>query len=148
MSEQGLSYPLLIFLLGGIIVVTICIRSGLRRIGLPSLVGFMLLGLLLRLADARGHFLSSEIEEILNFLANVGVIILLFRVGMESNLKGLLKQIRHASIVWTGDVIFSGFLGYAISHYVLGFDFIPSIFVGIALTATSVGVSISVWQEI
>jgi Kef-type K+ transport system membrane component KefB len=148
LSELSLSFPLLILLLGGIIVLTIFIRSGLKRIGLPSLVGFMTLGLLIRLIDTQGHFLSADIKEILEFLAQVGIIILLFRVGMESNLKGLLKQVRHASIIWTGNILFSGLTGYAIAYHFLGFAFVPSLFVGIALTATSVGVSISVWQEI
>jgi Kef-type K+ transport system membrane component KefB len=148
LSAQGLSYPLVIALLGIIIVVTLWIRSGLTRIGLPPLVGFMIFGLLIRMIDTKAHFLSADVQEILNFLADVGVIILLFRVGMESNLKGLLRQIRHASIIWTGDVLLSGLLGFAAVYYVLGFSFIPSLFVGIALTATSVGVSISVWEEV
>ncbi|MFP4082139.1 MAG: cation:proton antiporter [Candidatus Aminicenantes bacterium] len=140
-------FPLLVLLLGGIIVLTIVIRSGLKKAGIPSLIGFMVLGVLIRMADSRGNFLTKETQEIFEFLANIGVITLLFRVGLESNLKGLLNQIRHASIIWTGNIVFSGLLGYWIAHYWLGLEIIPSLFIGVSLTATSVGVSISVWQE-
>lgn len=147
MAESASSLPLLIMILGGIIVLTILIRAGLKKIGLPSLTGFMALGLFIRIADPRGKLFSGQTTEIFEFLANIGIIVLLFRVGLESNLKGLVKQIRHASIIWTGNIFFSGLLGYAVADYFLGLEFIPSLFIGIALTATSVGVSISVWQE-
>jgi Kef-type K+ transport system membrane component KefB len=146
-AESGSSLPLLIMILGGVVVLTILIRAGMKKIGLPSLTGFMVLGLLIRIADSQGRLLSGQTREIFEFLANIGIIVLLFRVGLESNLKGLLKQIRHASIIWTGNIFFSGLLGYVVADYFLGLEFIPSFFIGIALTATSVGVSISVWQE-
>ncbi|MGD2245269.1 MAG: cation:proton antiporter [Candidatus Aminicenantes bacterium] len=147
MSEAAAAFPLLVLLLGGIIVITIFIRSGLKRIGLPSLVGFIALGLLINLVDTQTKFISDDIQTIFEFLANLGIIVLLFRVGLESNLKGLVNQIRHASLIWTGNIIFSGILGFVVAKTLLGLGLIPSLFIGAALTATSVGVSISVWRE-
>ena len=46
-----------------------------------------------------------------------------------------------------GDVLLSGGLGYAVCYFVLGWKFIPSLFVAAALTATSVGISVGVWQN-
>jgi Kef-type K+ transport system membrane component KefB len=146
-SEAAAAFPLLVLLLGGIIVITIFIRSGLKRIGLPSLVGFIALGLLINLVDTQTKFISDDIQTIFEFLANLGIIVLLFRVGLESNLKGLVNQIRHASLIWTGNIIFSGILGFVVAKTLLGLGLIPSLFIGAALTATSVGVSISVWRE-
>ncbi len=147
MSESATTFPLLVLLLGGVLIATIFIRSGLRKIGLPSLVGFMVLGLLVKMADAQMGFLSEDSKTIFEFLANIGIIVLLFRVGLESNLRGLLRQIRHACLIWTGNIVFSGFLGFIVSQYLLKLGLITSLFIGVALTATSVGVSISVWQE-
>jgi len=133
--------------LGGVILLTILVGSGLKRVGVPSLIGFMILGLLLRVTDSHWAFLSEEAIRIFDFLATVGIIFLLFRVGLESNLPGLKRQLKPASIIWAGNILFSGILGYVMSYFALGLELIPSLFVAIALTATSVAISVAVWQE-
>lgn len=138
---------LLVLLFGGIIVLAILIRSAFQRIAVPSLIGFLILGFLLGLVDSHWRFIPDEASSIFEFLANIGIILLLFRVGLESNLAGLVRQLRRASLIWLGNVVFSGILGYAVSYFFLGLAFIPSLFIGIALTATSVGISVGVWQE-
>ena len=147
MPESAVDFSLMALMLGGVVVCTIFIRSGLKKMGLPSLVGFMIFGLLINLIDNQTRIITDDFKTIFEFLANLGIIVLLFRVGLESNIKGLLKQIRHACIIWTGNIVFSGMLGFVIARYLLKLELVPSLFIGVALTATSVGVSISVWQE-
>lgn len=147
MVEPEFEVTHLILVLGGIILLTILVGAGLKRIGVPSLIGFMILGFLLRVADSHWTFLSEEAIGIFDFLATVGIIFLLFRVGLESNLPGLKRQLKPASVIWLGNILFSGILGYVMSYFVLGLDLIPSLFVAIALTATSVAISVAVWQE-
>lgn len=141
------SIPLLILLLGLIIVAAILIRCGFKKIGIPTLIGFILLGFLLRWVNTQKPFLNEQALDVFELLAQIGLITLLFRVGLESNLKGLLKQIRHASLIWVGNVFFSGVVGVVVAYYLLHLEIIPSLFIGVALTATSVGISVSVWQE-
>jgi len=136
-----------ILLVGLIIVCAMLVKYAFSRAKLPSLAGFILLGFILRVIDAYKPFLSVQMMDIFEFLARLGVIVLLFRVGLESNLSGLLKQLKHASMIWAGNILFSGMLGYLTAYYILGFHFIPSIFIGTALTATSVGISIAAWRE-
>ncbi len=140
-------FPTVILILGGIIILSILIRAGLYRVGVPSLVGFLVLGLLLGVGDEQWSFMSDEIGGIFEFMATVGVVFLLFRVGLESNLEGLRRQLKAASLIWAGNIAFSGVLGYVAAYYLLGLDQIPSLFVAVALTATSVAISVSVWQE-
>ncbi len=147
MAEQGINLPILILHVGGLIALAILIKSGLKRIGIPSLVGFMALGFFIRLIDSSLGFLTESIQNVFEFLANVGIICLLFRVGLESNLSGLLKQLKRASVIWFGNVIFSGGLGFVTSFYIFGLSLIPSLFIAVALTATSVGISAIVWKE-
>ena len=147
MVEPEFAVPHIILVLGGVILLTILVGSGLKRIGVPSLIGFMILGLLLRVTDSHWAFLSEEAIRIFDFLATVGIIFLLFRVGLESNLPGLKRQLKPASIIWAGNILFSGILGYVMSYFALGLELIPSLFVAIALTATSVAISVAVWQE-
>jgi Kef-type K+ transport system membrane component KefB len=105
------------------------------------------MGFLLRLADTQSQFLSFEMQEIFDYLAEIGVIALLFRVGLESNFRGLVRQMRQASIIWMGNVFLSGSLAVAVAKYVMGLSLVQSLFIGVALTATSVGVSVSVWRD-
>jgi len=146
-TEPEVNYPLVVLVIGAIVFLTMLVKSGFERTRVPSLVGFLALGFLIRLADARLHFLNPECDEILGFLAKLGLITLLFRVGLESNLGGLLKQLRSASIIWVGDVLVSGSIGFVTAFYALNLSWITSVIVATAFTATSVGISVAVWEE-
>ncbi len=145
MSE--IDYPLLILLVGAATAAAIFIKSGLDRTPIPPLVGYFLLGMLIRMADERLGFFHEGAEEVFDFLAKVGVIMLLFRIGLESDLKGLLSQLRRASLIWVGNVAVSGGLGFFAAFYLLGLALIPSLVVAAAMTATSVGISAAVWEQ-
>jgi Kef-type K+ transport system membrane component KefB len=137
-----------VLLVGGIVVIAIYMRYILAKIKIPSIVGFISLGFILKLVGTSVNILSEEILKIFEFLSQLGIIVLLFRVGLESNIRGLIRQLRPASIIWVGNIFFSGILGFAAVYYLMKVDLIPSIFVGTALTATSVGISISAWREL
>lgn len=147
MSNGAEALPLAILLVGAGITLAISIKSGLERIGIPALVGYLALGFLLRSLDSQWQFLSAQANEIFEFLAQVGIICLLFRVGLQSNLKELKRQLSRASPIWLGNVIASAALGFVTARWLLGLALIPSLFAAIALTATSVGVSVSVWHK-
>ena len=147
MQKSEIFFPFLIMGLGGIIIFSIVLHVLHKKIKIPSLIGFILLGFCIKIIDSQFHLLNHDIENIVQFLAEIGIITLLFRVGLESNLNGLLKQIGHASIILIGNIIFSTFLGYYVVYDLLQLGFIPSLFIAVALTATSVGISVSVWQE-
>ncbi|MFW6102037.1 MAG: cation:proton antiporter [Chloroflexota bacterium] len=140
-------FSLLILTLGGIIIVTTLIRGGLRRMPVPSLVGFIVLGIIIRTADSHWGFISQEYNDTFSILANIGIIFLLFRVGLESNLGGLKRQLKRASTIWIGDVLISGGLGFAGAYFLLGLTLVQSLFIAVALTATSVAISVGVWHE-
>lgn len=141
------NFALLILTLGIIIIITILIRGGLTRTNVPSLVGFIVLGMIIRIADMRWGFMTTQFGNTFNVLANIGIIFLLFRVGLESNLTRLRRQLKRASTIWIGDVCFSGGLGFVAAYFLLGLTLVQSLFVAVALTATSVAISVGVWHE-
>jgi len=138
---------LVILLIGTSIVVALLVKSGLETIGLPSLVGYLALGFLIRLVDSQWGLLSGEAQKTYELLSDIGVICLLFEVGLKSNVPGLIRQLRHAGIIWISNVLVSGFLGYIVSYVILNLSWIQSLFISVALTATSVGVSVVLWRE-
>lgn len=147
MTEPHPDYTMIIMLIGGVVVLTIAIKAWFGKIGIPELVGFILLGFFIRLMNM--DFLESGQggREIIDTFSKIGLITLLFKVGLESNIHGLLKQLRSASLVWTGDVLVSGLFGFATAYYILGLQMITSIIIATAFTATSVGISVAVWES-
>lgn len=136
-----------ILLVGVIIVISIFIKYGFDLIGLPALLGYFALGILLKVLDNQLSFLQSEGIEIIEFLADLGIIALLLKIGLESKLSRLIKLLPKASIIWIGDVLISGAVGFVTAYYLIGWHIIPSLFVATAFTATSVGISANVWDE-
>lgn len=59
----------------------------------------------------------------------------------------LARELPRASMVWIGDVTISAATGFFVACYLLDLDLAPSLTAAVALTATSVGVSVGAWQE-
>ncbi len=145
--EAELGFVLIILLIGATIVLTILLKAGLERVGIPALIGYLLLGFLIKLADVQGLIFSESVQSVYKVLAELGIICLLFRVGLESNLTGLVRQLPRASVLLAGNLVFSSCLSFVAAYFFLQLSPIPSLFISMALTATSVGISVSVWQE-
>ena len=141
------SLPLLVALVGIAVILAILLKASLQKIGIPALIGYLGLGLMLGLADERWDILGLMGRDVFAFLADLGLICLLFRVGIESKLSKLMAQLKRASLIWFGNVVMSGASGFLVAYYGLRLALVPSLFVAIALTATSIGVAVTVWQE-
>lgn len=146
MAESGIDFPTLILLTGVVVVLTLLGKAALDRLGVPALIGYFGLGFLIRVLDSRWAILQGGANELLLFLAKIGLVMLLFRIGLESDIRGLAAQLRRAAVIWVGDVCISGVAGYVAAFYLLGLGWITSLIVATAFTATSVGISVAVWQ--
>jgi Kef-type K+ transport system membrane component KefB len=147
MSDSVADTTFTILLLGLALIGTILVKALVGRSVVPALIGFIILGFLFRIADTHWNLFSEQSDCIFTFLSKVGIIALLFRIGLESQLTRLFEQLRRASVIWISGLFVSGFLGYIIAFYGFGLEMIPSLFVGVAMTATSVGVPVGVWRE-
>lgn len=147
MIDVGSHPAVSVFIVGALAVAAPLIKSGLGRIGLPSLIGLLALGLLMRGMDTAYGILNEADIRILAFLGKAGLVMLLFRVGLESNIRGLLGQLGKASLIWCANVVIAGALGYATAFYLMQLGTVTSLVVGTAFTATSVGISVAAWQE-
>lgn len=141
------SIALLLILVGIVILAAQVFRARLEQLSLPAVLAYILLGVGLNLLNHNWAILRPEIAESFHFLAEVGIVVLLFRVGLESDLLALLRQLRSASVVWIGNVGLSGALGFVCAYWLLGLNLIPSLFAAVALSATSVGITAAVWRD-
>ena len=115
-----------------------------KRIGIPPVLGEVTAGIIL------GQSLLGLIplSEAIKVLAELGVILLLFQVGLEADIQTLVRV-----GVWSAAVAFLGaalpfFGGFVISYYVFDLSLISSLFIGGALTATSIGITVRVLTDL
>jgi len=113
------------------------------RAGQPAVVGELLAGVLL------GASVLNWVHEtpILHMLGAVGVLLLLFEVGLDSDLHAFLRVGPAALRVAVIGVVVPFALGYVIAR-AFGMPPFPAVFVGATLTATSVGISARVLADV
>lgn len=87
-------------------------------------------------------------SEVISVLAELGVVILLFEIGLESNLKELLQVGTQAVVVAIVGVAVPFAAGTAGLMTLFGVPAVPAIFAGAALTATSIGITSKVLSEL
>ncbi|MCI6156023.1 MAG: cation:proton antiporter, partial [Bacilli bacterium] len=138
-----------------ILVMSKLFCIGCRKIGAPQVVGMLLTGLLIGLAKytpLNDLLLSSSSLEGIGFIAKIGVILIMFSAGLETDLKKI-KSTGLASIVITilGVILPLG-LGFLVSSLFFGLNgkqqILQNLFYGTILTATSVSVTIATLKEL
>lgn len=90
----------------------------------------------------------SSQGEVISVLSELGVIILLFEIGLESDLKELIRVGPQAAIVAVVGVVTPFALGTLGLVYGFNVPIVPAVFAGAALTATSIGITAKVLAEL
>ena len=152
--EPGEAHHLDPTVLIGVAVMLIVAKIGgeiFERRKQPSVLGELVAGILLGnlviLGFTRAEPLKTDAT--IAALAELGVIILLFEVGLESDLKEMMEVGWSSLLVAVVGVVAPFFLGWAVSAY-----FIPDepqlvhIFIGATLCATSVGITARVFKDL
>jgi len=114
-----------------------------QRFGLPAVFGELLLGIVL--GPSLLNFIRPN--EPLALLAEVGVILLMFRAGLETDLVQMRQVGALATVVAFGGVLLPFGGGFVLAS-LFGFPLLPALFVGAVLTATSVSISAEVLREL
>jgi len=117
----------------------------------PAVLGEILAGVLIGNLGLVGFDGLSFIatDEVLAFLAELGVIILLFEVGLESNVGQMLRVGASSFLVATVGVIAPMALGYFAARWLLPESSVyVHVFIGAVLTATSVGITARVLGDL
>ncbi|MDQ3081184.1 MAG: cation:proton antiporter [Gemmatimonadota bacterium] len=135
MSEH--SFSALLAVLVALLLATKLLGVLAQRLGQPAVVGELLAGIVLG-----GSVLGilDPADPILLSLAELGVLVLLFEIGLHTDIRSLMKVGNAALAVALVGVVLPFGLGYAVS-IALGLPTIAAIVAGAALTATSIGIS-------
>jgi Kef-type K+ transport system membrane component KefB len=140
---------LVLVALGAVLTVGPWTKRTCARFGVPTSVGFIVLGLILgALIKPLNGSSSPAFEATFSTLAQLGVVALLFRVGLRSHTSAMLQKLPRASVIWLANVAGSAATGYLLSRYGLGWSIETGLVVATAFSATSIAVSLAVWDEL
>lgn len=124
-----------------------------NRLGQPSVLGELLIGLILgptalnMLGAWPGFAGDGHLVESLKLFGEIGVLLLMFLAGLELDLGELLRSGRVASLAGTLGVIVPLASGFAIAR-LFGVGAVEAVFIGLALSATSVSISAQTLMEL
>lgn len=115
-----------------------------ERLGQPAVLGEMVGGIIIGVSGV--HLVDAH-EPVIHLLSELGVLLLLFLIGLETDMKRLFAVGRASTAVAFAGVIlpFAGGYGVGLS---LGYSSTISVFLGAALTATSVGITARVLSDL
>src|SRR3989338_5089686 len=133
------------FLLLAIVLITARLLSETAaRFGIPSVIGELLAGLLI------GPSLLGWVspDTTMKLLAEIGIILLLFEVGMDTDLSRLARSGSKPVVVAALGFTLPFALGYGISVWIFCLPEFTALFIGGTLTATSIGITVRVLDDL
>lgn len=136
--------PQLLLVLAAVLAAAKLFGEIAERFGQPAVVGELLAGV------ALGPSVLGLVDPglpVLHLLAEIGVVILLFQIGLETDLRRLLSVGGTALTVALVGVVLPMLLGYAVAG-ALGLAELPALVIAAALTATSVGITARVLADL
>jgi Kef-type K+ transport system membrane component KefB len=134
----------LLVALAAVILATKLLGEIAQRLGQPAVLGELLAGVLL--GGSALHILDPH-DPVIHAIAELGVLVLLFQIGLHTDLRSLRKVGGSAAMVAAVGVV-APFAGGYLAFRALGAGTIPSLIAGAALTATSIGISARVLSDL
>lgn len=125
-----------------VLIVAAAISYILHFLKQPSIIAYILTGLLI------GPFALYRLHhgEILEGLAEIGITLLLFMVGLDLDISQLKRIGKAAVLAGLGQVIFTAGIGFGIAS-LLGLNTVPALYVALALTFSSTIIVVKLLTE-
>jgi Kef-type K+ transport system membrane component KefB len=142
----------IVFAMLALVLVVGKLGNFVERYGQPAVIGELLAGIALSAAGYFGWDFIAETasNEIIAYLAQFGALLLLFSIGLESNIKEMGKVGIRALMVAIVGVV----MPFVFGSFILGPLLFPDessnarLFLGASLVATSVGITASVFRSL
>ena len=131
----------LVFVVAGILIAVILLYIGLR-LKIPSIVSFLLIGILV---GPFGLALVTDLDAI-NTFGNIGIVLLLFTIGLEFSFQKLLRSWRTVIIGGTIQVCVT-IAAFTLLVYYAGTSFNESLIFGFIVSLSSTAIVMKILQE-
>lgn len=127
-----------------ILIAARLLSETVARFGVPAVIGELVAGLLI------GPSLLGWVSPgtTMKLLAEIGIILLLFEVGMDTDLSRLVRSGAKPYIVALVGFVLPFMLGYGVSTFVFDLPQLTGLFIGGTLTATSIGITVRVLDDL
>ncbi|MBT8344107.1 MAG: cation:proton antiporter [Sulfurovum sp.] len=133
------------FLILFLILVTARILGELfARLGIPSVLGEMSAGILLGVSGLG----LIEVNDVLKVLAEIGILLLLFEIGLDTDIQRLKNAGGKAIVVALFGALFPFIISALVAYYLFDLTLVVSLFIGGTLTATSIGITMRVLKDL
>lgn len=133
------------FLILFLILVTARILGELfARLGIPSVLGELSAGILLGVSG----FGLIEVNDVLKVLAEIGILLLLFEIGLDTDIQRLKDAGGKAIVVALFGAAFPFIVSAIVAYYIFDLTLVVSLFIGGTLTATSIGITMRVLKDL
>lgn len=128
----------------GILIASRIFAEFAVRLKFPAVIGELLAGV------ALGPSLLGWIEPSQTFrlLAEIGIILLLFEVGLETDVMQLVRAGGKSIVVAISGFILPFLFGFVLCYWGFGLAMIVSLFVAGTITATSIGITLRVLSDL
>ncbi len=128
-----------------VVMVAAVLGVIMDRLGQPTMIGYIIAGLLV--AGVAGNLTESELLiTMLENLGQVGVVLLLFLVGMELSAPRVSAVGRAALLVGLGQLVVTISLGWLMTTW-MGYSWISALFIAVALAFSSTVVVVKLLNE-
>lgn len=114
------------------------------RMGIPSVLGELSAGILLGVSGLG----LIEVNDVLKVLAEIGILLLLFEIGLDTDIQRLKEAGGKSIVVALFGAVFPFVVSSIVSYYLFGLTLVVSLFIGGTLTATSIGITMRVLKDL
>ncbi len=133
-----------------ILILSKLLGLGLKKIGLPQVVAMLLAGVIIGLVQyiPNQSLITADVKDGLGFIAKIGVILIMFSAGMDTDIKVIKSTGAEAVVITILGVVVPLGMGT-----LLAWLFFPSsgiysqLFYGVIITATSVSITVATLKE-
>ncbi|MGH9924131.1 MAG: cation:proton antiporter [Nitrososphaeraceae archaeon] len=112
----------------------------------PMVIGFIIAGMIIGPYTPPFSLITST--EVLNLFAEIGVILVLFVVGMEFPIAKLRKIGKRAFIIASSEAFGTFVIGFVVGHSVLQYQMFDSLFLALAISVTSTVIVMRILEEL
>jgi Kef-type K+ transport system membrane component KefB len=114
------------------------------RLKSPAVIGELFAGVVL------GPSLLGWIEptQAIRLMAGIGIILLLFEVGLETDVKRLVRTGLESVMVALAGFVLPLLFGFSLAYWLFDLSLLVSLFIGGTLTATSIGITVRVLGDL
>ncbi|MEA2048153.1 MAG: cation:proton antiporter [Campylobacterota bacterium] len=114
------------------------------RFGIPSVLGELSAGILLGVSGLG----LIEVNDVLKVLAEIGILLLLFEIGLDTDIKRLKDAGAKSIIVALFGAVAPFTIAALVAYYIFDLTLVVSLFIGGTLTATSIGITMRVLKDL